>query len=126
MDDALVCTARNVAQLLPAGMAYQYLFAYGNPTHGNTKGQNETNNFVSHCTQNAFVFDNAPRLAAPGYGGDAAAEVGGAMATFWANVAKSGKPNTGAKNLPTWSAYTNSSDKAMRFGRKGTVTGNPE
>ena len=146
-DDALVCTARNVAQLLPAGrdthmhlhllmhtylhlhmhtylhlhaclnvygcinagMAYQYLFAFGTPLHGTIP--HPSDNFASHCSQNAFDFDNAPRLAALG---DAASRLGFTMGSFWANLAKSGHPDGGG--LPRWRAYDNATDQSMRFG----------
>ena len=90
-------------------MAYQYLFAFGTPVHGTS--HHPSDNFASHCSQNAFDFDNLPRMAALG---DAASRLGFTMGSFWANLAKSGHPN--GDGLPSWRAYDNASDRSMRFG----------
>ena len=51
-DDMVKCGARNVAQLLPAGMAYQYNWAYPNSPDGGGEPNTLTTNFVGHCSQN--------------------------------------------------------------------------
>ena len=115
-DDALVCTSRNVAELLPEGMAYQYSFAFGS-----TMDKSRTTNFVGHCSQTSFEFGNGPIMQKTGGGAPA---MGSLMSAFWANLAKSGSPNGGAADsLPKWSAYTAAADESFVFAGSAAGSG---
>ena len=109
-DDALVCSARAVAELSPAGKTFQYLFAFPNG-----RGPGTTTNFVGHCSQNAFEFGNTFLTGAKG---PEALSMGALMSQRWANLAKFGNPNGGsaADAAGPWAAYTKVADEAFMFG----------
>lgn len=114
-DDALVCSARAVAQLSPQGRTYQYLFAYPNGRPGSTT------NFVGHCSQNSFEFGNTYLNSQKGAGG---LGVGALMSERWANLAKYGDPNGGSQHDDghaasageVWAPYSSTTDAAFTFG----------
>ena len=65
-DDMVKCGARNVAQLLPTGMAYQYNWAYPNSPDGGAEPNDLTTSFVGHCSQNPYDFGNTVRASLVG------------------------------------------------------------
>jgi para-nitrobenzyl esterase len=118
-DDALVCSARAVAELSPAGKTYQYLFAF--PNDVNHFGNGTTTNFVGHCTQNPYVFGNTVLTGAKG---QASLEMGALLSERWANLAKYGNPNGGAAAdaAGPWAAYSEAADEAFVFGNTAATS----
>ena len=113
-DDMVKCPARNVAQLLPSGMAYQYNWAYGNSPDGGSEPNDLTTNFVGHCSQNPYDFGNPVRAALVGGQAPAITKL---MSTAWASLAKSGVPSK------QWAAYNNETDASFRFGASVAASG---
>ena len=113
-DDLVKCGARNVAQLLPSGMAYQYDWAYPNSPDGGGEPNALTTNFVGHCSQNPYDFGNTVRASL--VGGEAVA-IAKLMSTAWASLAKTGVPSR------QWAAYSNTTDASFTFGASVAESG---
>lgn len=106
-DDMVKCGARNVAQLLPSGVAYQYSWEYPNSPDGGAEPNDLTTNFVGHCSQNPYDFGNTVRASL--VGGEAPG-ITKLMSTAWASLAKNGVPSA------EWDVYNNISDASFKFG----------
>eukprot|EP00937_MAST-01D_sp_MAST-1D-sp2_P006511 g6511.t1 len=115
-DDAIVCPARNVAQLLPKGLAYQYSWEFPISPDG-VEPNNVTTNFAGHCSQNPYDFGNEARAAAVGGGAPGMASL---MSAAWARLARGGAPGSGAA---PWPAYDNETDASFRFGTSAAASG---
>ena len=74
-----------------------------------------------HVSEVPYIFQN---LVANGHGAVNASDlaVADAMASYWANFAKTGNPNGG--NLPNWPAYTGAGGMVMGLG--ATIAATPE
>jgi para-nitrobenzyl esterase len=107
----------NLKAVAGAAPVYMYLFCWQSPVmDGMYKAM--------HCMELPFVFDNIDKCEEMTGGGKEAYALADKMSSAWINFARTGNP--GAKNLPSWPAYTQQNGATMMFDNKCEVKNNPD